>query len=262
MTAAANIKYSHLFLRGVSMGKKSNYGKVHPATVTVWAALLAVSSLLPAIPLVGTGGTMSISNVLLPLSGILFGPWAGALAAAIGSFIGQLLAPATAVFGIWTFLIGTITALHAGLLAQGKKIGGIGLAVLVTILWFLHPLGRAVPEEIIFLGLGVISAILGCTIGTKLLNKKTVTSMGIAVLIIAFSSIVVSASYGNVLALLMYQLPREAWIAVLVIAPVERFIFALASMVVGVPLLKGLPKVGVAVGPQDEEEDDSDEPDK
>jgi len=243
------------------MGKKTLFKKVHPATVTVWAALLAVSSLLPAIPIIGTGGTMSVSNVLLPLAGIFFGPWAGALAAAIGGFIGQLLAPATAIFGIWSFTIGTLTALIAGFLADNKRIPAIALAILVIILWFLHPLGRAVPEELIYMGIGLAATVVASIIGTKFLLSKSTAKKGAAVLLIAFAAIVVSALYGNCLALLMYQLPREAWIAVLFISPIERLIFAIAAMIIGVPLLIGLPKVGVPVGPQGAEEDIDDGPD-
>ena len=240
------------------MFKKSLFKKVHPATVAVWAALLAVSSLLPAIPLIGVGGTMSISNALLPLAGIMFGPWAGALVAAIGGFIGQLLAPATAAFGIWTFLIGVIFALHAGFMAEGKKIPSIILPIIPAILWMTNPIGRSVPEELIFIGLGFIFSILGCTIGAKfLLEKKNVATLFVAILFIAFASFVTSSMFANWLALLMYQLPREAWLAVLALAPIERFIFSIAAGIIGVPLLMGLPKVGVAVGPMLPEEEGS-----
>ena len=242
------------------MGKKTLFKKVHPATITVWAAIIAVSSLLPAIPIIGTGGTMSISNCLIPLAGIFFGPIGGTLAAAIGCFIGQLLAPATAIFGIWSFLIGTIGALVAGLIADRKRIPAIVIAIIVFILWFVNPLGRAVPEEAIYLGIGLVAAVVACFVGPKLLLAKSAGKKGLGVLLISFAAIVVSALYGNWLALIMYQLPREAWIATLFIAPVERLIFAIASMIIGVPLLIGLPKVGVPVGPQ-VAEDDTDVPD-
>jgi hypothetical protein len=50
---------------------------------------------------------------------------------------------------------------------------------------------------------------------------------------------------------------------VLAIAPVERFLFSLGAMIIGTPLLIGLPKIGIQVGPmiyQKEDEEDVPEP--
>jgi hypothetical protein len=48
----------------------------------------------------------------------------------------------------------------------------------------------------------------------------------------------------------MFKLPREIWLAVLPLAPVERALFSLGSAIVGTPLLIGLPQIGVMVGPK------------
>ena len=63
--------------------RKNLFGGIHPAVISVWAAVLAASHMLPAVPLIGVGGTMSVSTALAPLTGIFFGPWAGLLCAAI-----------------------------------------------------------------------------------------------------------------------------------------------------------------------------------
>ena len=94
--------------------KKSLIGHYHPAILSVWAAIICVGKLLPSIPMVGTGGNFSASSMLVPMAGILFGPIAGAICAAIGEFIGQLIAPNTAWMGIFTFLVGTCNALFTG----------------------------------------------------------------------------------------------------------------------------------------------------
>src|SRR5215475_14542520 len=94
--------------------------RIHPATVAVWAAVLSVGYLLPTIPIIGTGGTFSLTTALLPLSGVFFGPIAGALCAAVAGFIGSLIAPHTAWMGMGTFIIGTTTAFTAGCIAWGS----------------------------------------------------------------------------------------------------------------------------------------------
>ena len=92
----------------------------HYAVLTVWAALSAAAMLLPGIPTLGTGSTMSLTYPLSPIAGILFGPYQGALCTMIGSIIGSILSPANANLGIWTFLTQTITALGAGYVSRGK----------------------------------------------------------------------------------------------------------------------------------------------
>jgi len=57
----------------------------------------------------------------------------------------------------------------------------------------------------------------------------------------------------------MFALPPALWFTVLAIAPIERFAFALASAVIGTPLLIGLPKISIPVGPQLEEEEEEEE---
>ena len=84
------------------MKKKSVFGEVHPSIIAVWAALIAASHFLPGIPLFGIGGTMSVSAVLLPLTGIFFGPVAGGLCGGIGQFIGYLIEPSAAWAGMFT----------------------------------------------------------------------------------------------------------------------------------------------------------------
>ena len=56
--------------------QKSNrlFGNIHPAIIVVWAAILAASALLPAIPLLGVGGVMAISNSLI-WQASCSGPW-------------------------------------------------------------------------------------------------------------------------------------------------------------------------------------------
>ena len=53
---------------------------------------------------------------------------------------------------------------------------------------------------------------------------------------------------GNTMALPMFALPRELWLAVLPISVPQRILFAILAAVIGVPLLIGLPKIGVTVG--------------
>jgi hypothetical protein len=70
------------------------------------------------------------------------------------------------------------------------------------------------------------------------------------IFVTALAGIMVDHSLGNLIALNVFALPKEVWLAVLPIAPVERLLFALGAAIIGVPLMVGLPKVGITIGPK------------
>jgi uncharacterized membrane protein len=239
----------------MAKGKKT-FGKFHPAVIAVYAAILAASALIPSIPVLGTGGSFSVSTALIPLAGVFFGPIAGALCAAIGGFIGQLIAPATAVIGIATFVASIIAAFIAGLLCEEKKWGplsalGIGLAFVV--LWFTHPVGReSWLFALVFFGSGILCCILGFFFCNRWLKKSNFALKAIAIFIACYAGMIFSAAYVDYVCLFLYGLTSEIWTMLIVIAPLERALFAVGSLVVGTPLLIGLPKIGVFIGPRDD----------
>ncbi len=240
------------------MAKKGKlFGMFHPAVIAVYAAIIAASALIPSIPLVGTGGTFSVSTALVPLAGVFFGPFAGALCAAIGGFIGQLIAPSTAWMGIATFLIGVISAFTAGALCYKKWFFSLGVGIIGMVLWFCTAIGRGAPFfAIVFYGLGIVAAIIGIFVANKWMISNNVAKKSAAVFLCAFVGMVTSASIANFFGgILMYQLPSEVWNVLIFVSPLERSIFSLAATVIGVPLLVGLPKVGIFIGPQSEEEE-------
>jgi hypothetical protein len=243
--------------------------KIHPAVVAVWAAVVAAGHILPTVPLWGTGGTFSITSALSPLSGIFFGPVAGALCSAAGGFLGSLIAPYTAWMGLGTFVIGTTTAFTAGCIAWGKwppvaisgngnfiVNGGIIVYIIGTILWFTQDIGRSIIRvPLVYYGLGFIAMIAGIIFAPRMFANSRRLLKFPAIWLCAFGGLIGGATVGNFFSLVLYKLPREVWMALTVISPVERAIFALGAMFVGVPLLMGLNKIGIPVGPQREEEE-------
>lgn len=222
---------------------------VHPAIIAAWASFIAISGLLPVLPVFGTGATFSLADSIVVLGGVLFGPIAGAIAAATGGFIGQLLAPQSAVFGVITFVCPTIAALIAGLLMKRKWAYVIGIFVILTILWFLLPLGRDawfVPA--VNIGITLILIVPAATWGVNQISSKDPKKMFIGVSLISFIGAQASSALGNLMALPMFALPREVWLGVLPIMTPQRILFGILAAVIGVPLLLGLPKIGVQVG--------------
>ena len=237
------------------MKKGKLFGKFHPAVISVFAAVIAASALLPAIPIFGTGGTFSVSTALIPLAGVLFGPIAGALCAAIGGFVGQLIAPSTAWLGIATFLIGVVAAFTAGLVCAKKWIYALGIILLGTVLWFCVPIGQQAPMfAIVFYGFGIVACIPAAFFGNSWIKSNNVLKKTVAVFLSSFIAMVASAALANVAALLVFQIPAETWTVLAFVAPFQRAVFAIGSVIVGVPLLVGLPKIGIFIGPKIDED--------
>ncbi len=246
------------------MKKKNVLISAHPAVIAVWAALLAAASLLPAFPVFGTGTTFNIANCLTPLAGIFFGPITGAIAAGVGGFIGQLIAPHTVMFGPLQFTIAILGAMASGFAMQRKWFVSLGIITLFGSIWYLFPLGReAWPIPLLYL-LGYIFIFIGWLIGRKedpLLSPNK-ARMSLGIFCCAVAGIVVTQAMGNLWALIFFRLPAAIWYTTLVIAPIERSLFAFGAMIIGTPLLIGLVKIGIPVGPiiYQKEEDTVPEP--
>jgi hypothetical protein len=243
--------------------------KTHPAVIAVWAAVVASGHLFPSIPIVGTGSTFSLTAALSPLSGVFFGPIAGALCSAAGGFIGSLIAPHTAWMGMGTFIIGTTTAFTSGCIAWGRWPlvaldgsghfvinGGIIVYIIGTILWFTQEMGRGLVRfPLVYYGAGFIALIIGSIFAGRILTGPKKPLLFLMLWLCAFGGMIGGATVGNFFSLLLYKMPRETWIYLTVAAPLERAVFSLGAMLIGVPLLIGLPKIGIFIGPQAEDAD-------
>ena len=150
-------------MAGNTIQKRSSLmGGYHPAVICVWAGIQATANLFPAIALIGVGGTMSLANIIIPLSGVFFGPYAGALCAAIGQIVGMLINPSGAWLGVFTFLLGTCTAFVAGLLSRGKWIFAYALNFLGIAIFYCFPVGRVAWIKGVTFG---IAGFLTCFVG-------------------------------------------------------------------------------------------------
>jgi uncharacterized membrane protein len=135
------------------------------ALIVVFAALIAIITRLPGIP-ISLGiqtGTIEFSVPLYPLAGILLGPWIGALAVIIGNFIAWII-PTSSVMGFLLIPAGAFAALCAGFMARRTKwmswkSSAILLAVLIA-LWYVTPIGFEAPFYPFFLHVPTLILIL------------------------------------------------------------------------------------------------------
>lgn len=126
---------------------KLNARKV--ALISVFAALQVVLSRLPGIPVIGlSSGRIEPTVLLMPVIGMLLGPWIGGLAVFIGNFIAWLI-PSTTFFGMLMLPTAPLGAIASGaLVGRGRRTGWRITAVLLTsliLLWYISPPGLIVP---------------------------------------------------------------------------------------------------------------------
>ena len=238
--------------------KKDLFGGIHPAVISVWAALTAAAYMLPAVALIGTGGTLSVATCLLPLTGIFFGPVAGTLCTMIGSFIGYLIAPSSAWMGMFTFIVPTIDTLIAGLATRGGKysLGACGVILVGTLLWYTQKIGRqAWVFGLVMTGYGLLPCVLSIFLCPKILTSKNYLVRFIGIFMVCVGGMVGAALWGDWFGVLLFKTPAITWKILTPLTPMERTIFSVASAVIGTPLLVGLPKIGIFIGPQDPNEE-------
>ena len=223
----------------------------HPAVLAVWAALIASANLLPAIPMVGLSGTFNVGAALVPLAGIFFGPLAGALCAAIGAFISQLIAPHGAWLGLATFLVSTVNAFTAGCVSRGRWYLALLVILVGYVLWFLTPIGlEAAIFPLVFYTLGLAAVAVGTPVWKNVRRFRPGSPLrGVAVFAAAYAGFVGAAGLANFAGITLYKWPAAMWKGLAFVSPVERAVFSLGATIIGVPLLIALPKIGVRVGP-------------
>jgi hypothetical protein len=106
--------------------------------IAIWAALFVAASAVPALPVPGMAGMITMNAILTSIAGVVLGPAAG-LASMVGGILSTILFPYGAFFGPLSFVTVTVGALIAGLtFANHWKLAGL-LEVLVVLAWYVNP---------------------------------------------------------------------------------------------------------------------------
>lgn len=225
--------------------------KVHYSILIVWAALSAAAMLIPGIPTLGSGSSMSLTYPLSPLAGILFGPYAGALCTAVGGIIGTIIAPHAANLGIWTFTVQTVTAFMAGYISRGKwQLPTVFFLIMTGVVYTFQAIQEVWWFGWVYLS-GILMAIIGALWCSKILRKSgNVFLKAVGVFIISYAAFISGCTVSDPLGIIMFDLTSELYVMLAVMMPFERVMFSLFTAILGVPLLMGLPKIKIYVGPE------------
>ena len=176
------------------MKKNTTFTTKKIVIIALLAALTAAGSALRIKVPTDIAGTSAfhLGNILCALSGILLGPWAGGLAAGLGSAIYDMFDPIY-ISECWlTFLMKGAYGVAAGLVAHaGRKEWGYGKALAGTI-------AGAVTYAVLYLGKSWLKTVLvqgvapGAAIAAVLVSKLTPTVFNAMVAIIAAPALAIA----------------------------------------------------------------------
>ena len=216
------------------------------SVLAIWAALYIAASAIPALPVPGMGGMITVNAIMTAISGMVLGP-AAALANAAGGIVGMLLYPYGFSAGPLGFLTVTMGGLVAGLLfADRWLLAGI-LEVLVIGAWFVNPAARQTGMWMVPLPYSAIALIVILVKPIRDWVRKSILTlhkvyMWPAVFLMACVGHSVEYLTTNDMVNWMYKLTWQYWVPTLPYWIGVDTVIILVSTAVGVGVLIGLRK--------------------
>ena len=235
------------------------------AFTAIFAAVYAVFRMIPTVPMIGVPGvTFSLSDILVPLFGIILGPYVGGFSVLIGTFVAMPVKPP--IFLGLDFLPAFINAVALGFLVRRKWISIITLNVILLFAFALNPLTLLIVNvpfgstniAFPFIWVHVIALIVLISPlslkATKWVEQSKATLAIAGFTVLAFIGTMMQHLMGNILYenifvyVTNFMTPESLalrWQAVFFLYPIERLILVILAVLVGLPLIRALRKTSL-----------------
>jgi hypothetical protein len=226
------------------------------ASIAIFSALYAALRIIPTIPMIGTGATFHLSDILAPLFGILLGPYVGGISIIIGTFVAIGLGTPAPFLGL-DFLPAFVVAVSIGFLVKGKWLPVVVLNALLLIVYALNPFTvnfivtpwGTVPYLWMHIAAFIVLLLLGRQAGRWVKSPKT-TLITAGFIILAFIGTMMQHLTGGLLYETVFGTIGSmtvasfatTWNIVFYIYPWERLALIVGAVLVGVPVTKALQK--------------------
>jgi hypothetical protein len=188
---------------------------------------------------------------LSPIEGMVLGPWAGFIAALIGSTIGRTLLPSA----LWMFgiIAEPLSVMTAGLLTRGKWQPVIALYGFMFAAYFISPMGQSLPFWPMLDTIVAVCLVYPAVKLSKNLFNEKVRLLPVSLVIVSFITVATDG-----LTRVFLFIPAGLYSSVLGLSPaatavafvgggidsfIEDALVVLITLVVGVPILLAVRKV-------------------
>jgi hypothetical protein len=227
------------------------------ALIAIFAALYAALRIVPTVPMIGTGATFHLSDILAPLYGILLGPYVGGISIIIGTFAAIGLGTPAPFLGL-DFLPAFVITVSLGFLVKGKWLPVVVLNALLLVGYAVNPLtvnfivtpwGTVPYLWMHIAAFIVLISPLGRIAGKWVKSSKT-ANITAGFVILAFVGTMMQHLMGGILfEVVLGQIGgmnatafAATWNIVFYIYPLERLALIIGAVVVGVPVTRALKK--------------------
>jgi hypothetical protein len=246
------------------ISRKISKSRIISLTAT-FAALYGTLRLAPVSMWIGAPGrAFTASEFIAPLFGIVLGPYAGSVAAVVGTLLGISLTARVNFFGL-DFLPAMLSALVLGFLMRGRWLISCLLYSVLLVLFFIDPstlhfISLPVPNGNIafpFVWLHIIAWVLLVSPLSKRsvewISARNMSKATIAVLVLTLIGTTVQHLAGTLIFAtmavpLMGISPKAleaSWIPVFYVYPVERLIIILGSTAVTLGAVRAFKALGL-----------------
>jgi hypothetical protein len=228
------------------------------ALLVVFTALYVIFRFIPYSVLIGGGGSLSLSDFLAPIFGIILGPYLGGLSVILGNFAALGLGRPSIFLGL-DFLPDLVAAVSVGFLVRRRWAPVVLLNATLLVVFFLNPLTSffvTIPGTTItipfawmhIVAFAVLLSPLGLKASQWVTAPKQIRQIATGLAILTFIGTMMQHVTGNILYEVVYGqigsppiIPASSWPAewalVVLAYPVERLVLIIAAVLVGTPLI-------------------------
>jgi len=214
-----------------------------PASVTLsliatFAALNAVTDLIPISPVLGSQSFLTLGWVFSPLAGLMLGPVSGGMSCLLATLIELFLGRPVMALGPGGFFRSPLAALETGLLTSGGwKPASVILGTLI-LGWLALPTGRESALILVFHLFGLALTLILRSRMERGLSSQSRRYVGIAVGAASYCGNMTRHLYGNLLFVLVTGLPPQVFLAAMPLTLLEQVFFSLAAFIIGTSLIR------------------------
>ena len=206
--------------------------------VATFAAMNAVTDLIPISPVLGSQSFLTLGWVFSPLTGLMLGPVSGGTSCLLATLIELFLGRPVMALGPGGLLRSAVASFETGLLTSGRwRPASVILGILI-LGWLALPTGREAAAILVFHLFGLVLTLILRSRMERRLSSQSRRYVGIAVWAASYCGNIARHLYGNLLFVLVAGLPSQVFLAAMPLTLLEQVFFSFVSFIIGTPLVR------------------------